>query len=498
MPGAIHDSLSLISGATMKVDAAIIGSGAGGSAVAAELTKQGLSVAILEEGRSFGLADLITKPSWAYSNLYVGRGVLIGKGNLMMPMAAGRAVGGSTFVNSAICFRAPDAVLNEWMREHGSTWSPERMAPLFDEIWSALEIAKTPPEIARNNSLVFKRGADKLGLGGDFISRNAPGCVGCGVCQLGCPTGGKGSTDKNLIPASIDRGANLYSEVAARELIVERGSIRGVDCAILDRATRAQTGSLKVEAKKVFLCGGAFGSPQLLQRNRLCSSSGQLGENLHIHPGQACAALFDEEIHYWSGVTQGYYVHVEGGILETFTATPELFWASIPLGQMSMGKLKNLATAGCMIRDQSQGSIKFQGDGELPAIRYEVCDNDRKAFIQGARAASRIYFAAGAKAVWPLLNAATDQVFNEGDALAALPDDLPVNRLSPYGSHPQSTCKMSGDKKSGVCKPTGETWDVENLYVADGSLFPTALGVNPQVTIMAMATGIAREVAKRG
>jgi choline dehydrogenase-like flavoprotein len=344
--------------------------------------------------------------------------------------------------------------------------------------------------------LVFKRGADKLGLRGDFISRNAPGCVGCGVCQLGCPTGGKGSVDKNLLPSSIERGARVYSEVQARDLLLDKGVAKGVVCAILDRETRADKGSLTVVADKVFICGGAIGSPQLLQRNKIGNSSGQLGRNLHIHPAQAAAAIFPEEIKYWSGVTQGYYVHLDSSIVETFTATPELFWAALPLGQMSLGKLKHLATAGCMIRDASQGSIEFQGDGELPSIHYQVCDADRRRFLEGARATARIYFAAGASAVWPLLSAGTDRASTEKEALAALTDDLPITRLSPYGSHPQSTCRMSADRSRGVCKPTGETWDIQNLYIADGSLFPTALGVNPQITILALATGIARDMLK--
>jgi len=496
--GGLFDSTQVPLGGRIRVDAAIIGSGAGGSAVASELSKRGMSVAVIEEGRSFGLADLVTKPSWAYSNLYVGRGALIARGTLMMPMTAGRAVGGSTFVNSAICFRAPDEVLDEWTRDFGSPWTPARMKPLFEQIESELEIAKTPPELAKNNSLVFKRGADRLGLRGDFISRNAPGCVGCGVCQLGCPTGGKGSTDKNLLPQSIERGARVYSELAARDLLVENGVAKGVVCAVLDRDTRESKGSFTLDAERVFLCGGALGSPMLLQRNRLANSSGQLGENLHVHPGQATGALFPEEIRYWNGVTQGYYVHLENMLLETFTATPELFWSAIPLGQMSMGRLKHFATAGLMVRDEGRGSVKFAGDGELPSLHYELSEADRQRFVLGARETARIFFAAGATSAWPRLNAGCDQVTTLEAALAALPDDTPLTDFAPYGSHPQSTCRMSADKKRGVCKPTGETWDVQNLYVADGSLFPNALGVNPQVTILALATGIARDVAQRG
>ncbi|HEX9578935.1 MAG TPA: GMC family oxidoreductase N-terminal domain-containing protein, partial [Myxococcales bacterium] len=344
---------------------------------------------------------------------------MMGKGKVIVPLAAGRAVGGSTFVNSAICFRAQDHVLREWERDFGSPWTPARMAPLFDEMEQALDVQKIHPAIARNNSLVFKRGAEKLGLPGDFISRNAPGCVGCGVCQLGCPIGGKGSVDKNLLPSAIERGADVYSEVRARDLRVERGAVRGVSAEILDGNDGA-TGSIEVEAEKVFLSAGAFGSPQILQRNRLCNQSGQVGENLHVHPGQAAAAIFDEEIRYWDGVTQGYYVHLEDAILETFTGTPGLFWAALPLGQMSLRRLKHAASAGCMIRDRGKGRVRVQGDGRLPDIEYELADEDRLRFIRGARELARIYFAAGAHTSFPLLNPGVEPARTLDEALAQL------------------------------------------------------------------------------
>ena len=498
VPGALHDGTRLREGERVRADAVVVGSGAGGAAVAAELSRAGMKVAVLEEGRSFAPGDLVARPSWAFRHLYVGRGVMPAKGDIFVPVAAGRVVGGSTFVNSAICFRAPDEVLREWARDYGLPWVPERMAPLFTEIEQALEVRKTLPEQARNNSLVVKRGAEKLGLRGDFISRNAPGCVGCGVCQLGCPIGGKGSVDRTLLPGAIERGTHVYSEVRATKVLVERGAARGVEAVVVDRDTDDARATIIFEADRVFICGGALGTPQLLQRSKLCGGSGHLGENLHVHPGCASGAELPEEVRYWDGVTQGYYVDLDQAIIETFTSTPELFFAGLPLGQMTMGRLKYLATAGTMIRDVGKGSVKFRGDGKLPGIEYDLADVDRRRFLHGARTLSQIYFAAGAVRVWPMMNTNMTASRTLEEALAQLPDHLPVKRLSPYGSHPQSTCRMSADPKQGVCKPTGETHEVQRLYVADGSLFPTAVGVNPQITILALATGVARDVARAG
>jgi choline dehydrogenase-like flavoprotein len=497
LPGRLHSSADVEPGAKISADVAVIGSGAGGSAVAWELSKHGMKVVVLEEGRSFAPADLVARPSWAFRHLYQGRGLMIARGNLLIPMAAGRAVGGSTFVNSAICFRAPDAVLREWERDFGWAFGPERLAPLFAEIEEALDVRPVAPEVARNNSLVFKRGAEKLGLEGGFISRNAPGCVGCGVCQLGCPTGGKGSVDKNLLPAAISRGVDVYSEVRVSDLVVEKAVVRGVRAQLLDEDDNA-IGDFEVEAAKVFLCGGAFGTPQVLQRNKLCSSSGELGRNLHIHPGQAAAAIFDEEVRYWDGVTQGYYVHLEDTILETFTGTPELFWAALPLGQMNLKKLKHAASAGAMIRDSGAGTVKYTGDGALPALTYDVSERDRQLFVRGAREMARIFFAAGAHTSFPIMSTGMDPAKSYAEVEEHLPLDLPMTSLNLYGSHPQSTCRISADPRNGVCKPDGETHEVRNLYVADGSLFPTALGVNPQITILSLATGLARDVASKG
>ena len=325
--------------------------------------------------------------------------------------------------------------------------------------------------------------------------------------------------DKNLLPTAIEGGADVYSEVRAAKVLVERGVARGVACEVLDEDDAAR-GTFTVEADRVFLCAGALGTPQLLQRSKSCASSGELGENLRVHPGQAAGALFDEDIRYWDGVTQGYYVRMESAILETFTSTPELFWASLPLGQMTLGRLRHLATAGCMVRDEGKGSVRWQGEGRLPQVEYEPAESRSGVFGGNSNWRGPIWFPVNYllieslqkfdhfyrerfKVEYPTGTGEPLRLWevaagSEAEAMGQLPDDLPLRRLNPYGSHPQGTCRMSADPRRGVCKPTGETHEVERLYVADGSLFPTALGVNPQITILALATGIARDLAEAG
>lgn len=484
---------------TVECDVAVIGSGAGGAAAAWVLSQAGLKVLIIEEGRKWEPEQLSTKQSWALRHLYGERGTSVATGNVYLPMPRGRAVGGSTLLNSAICFRTPAPILKKWQDEFGVPWADTaHYDPVFAEVEAAIGVAKTAPHNAKPHNLIFKDGVDALKLDGDFISRNAPGCIGCGLCQLGCPVGGKGSVDRNLIPVSLAHGAALFTCALATKIITENGKARGVEVWAVDPITEERKRRIDVKAKQVFLCAGAVGSPMLLWRTGIANSSGQVGNNLRVHTGGGGCARFEQIIDLWHGVTQGYYTRLRGenAVLETFSATPEIYSIQYEEFSYPISRLRNLASCGCMIGDVSTGTVRPGDSANRSVMTYDVVEEDVRVHKKGLVQIAEIYFAAGAIEFHPgVIGGGT---FSSARALEKFLVDVPVDRLSIYASHPMGTCRMSADKSKGVVKTTGESWDVEGLYVSDASVFPTSLGVNPQITVMSTSVQIARQALSRG
>jgi choline dehydrogenase-like flavoprotein len=484
---------------TLEAEVVIVGSGAGGAAAGWELAARGVKVVMVEEGFYWDPNELQDKPSWAYANLYQEKMARVARGPVFIPIPGGKAVGGSTLVNEAIVFRAPAEVLSRWQKDHGIDWaSRAELDPIYDRLWKALGIAETTPAIGRKNNAIAHRGFTRLGTKDHgYMVRNAPTCIGCGICRLGCPAGGKASMDRSLIPESLDAGMTLVHGCRVDEIRVEGKRATGISGSVAAKGSDASRKRLAVKAGKVILAGSAIGTPILLQRQKLANANGQVGQHLHIHPGTAAVALFEELVEIWDGVPQGYWADVGGGLmLETFSATPEVFFGALPMGAVSPLEYKHLAACGVMIADDGEGTVEPGSDGKA-AIHYEPAESDRKKLVRGAREICRMLFAAGARKVFPLIHGASAST-TEAEALASLPEDMPLNRISMQASHPQGTTRMGNDPRRHVVRPDGRTHEVEGLYVADGSLFPGALGVNPQVTIMAFAIRIAQGIVAAG
>lgn len=483
----------------LACDVVIIGAGAGGAAVAWRLSEGGLSVLLLEEGRKWEPHELSTKQSWALRNLYAERGTSVATGNIYLPMPRGRAVGGSTLLNSAICFRTPKRVLDRWAKDFGVSWADDAgLSPVFDEVERAIGVAKVPEVFAREHNLVFRKGVDALGLTGDFISRNAPGCIGCGLCQLGCPVGGKGSVDRTLIPRALANGAALFSSTRVEKLLVENGAAVGVEAYGLEPLTEAPQRKLTVKAKKVFLCGGAISSPNFLLRQGLANRAGHVGNHLHVHSASGVCARFEHVVDAWHGVTQGYYVDLPGrpAVLETFSATPEIYAIQYEAYAKPKQTLRHLASCGCMLGDEAEGTVRPGPTPSRSVMTYDITPGDVTIIQEGMREMARIYFAAGALDVHAGL--VGQPPVTSVEALEAQLKVAPVDKMAIYASHPMSTCRMSARREDGVVKPDGEAWDVPNLVVADASVFPTSLGVNPQITVMTVASVIAKQQLAKG
>ena len=496
-----RDASDLRGNHTLKADVVIVGAGAGGAAAAAELAKLGLKVVVLEEGHRYKPRDFPASYGWALNHIYADKGARIVEAGGVYPMPGGKGVGGSTLINSAICYRAPDAILDKWVNGGLDELTPEEMKPVYDYVEEVIGVTEMHPLQARANNLFIKKGVEKLGLDGAFIHRNAPGCVGCGICQLGCPSGGKGSVDRNFIPMAEEEGAVVCADCRVEKILTRGKAATGVEASVSIAETGERVGTLRVEADYVVLAAGSVGTPLILQKQMLANSSGQVGQNLSIHPSTGTYGFVDQAINSWDGVPQAYAVFLDreaGILLQTYNAPPEVFFMSQPWsgvdGMKKMRMLRNLAMCGALVSDAGRGSVSVGRRGKA-RVKYALAKQDRKKLIVALRSIVQILFAAGATEVYPGVGDGLEWAKTEGDALAALTDDIEERALSIYASHPMGTCRMGVDPKKSVVGPDGQTHDVDNLYVADASLMPTSLGVNPQMTVMALAIKVARSLA---
>jgi choline dehydrogenase-like flavoprotein len=479
----------------LRVDACVIGSGAGGAPVAKELAEAGLSVAMLEEGEHYTTDDYSARPRDMSPLLYRDGGQIatIGVPPILLPL--GLAVGGSTQVNSATCFRTPPAVLAIWRERFGlDQLTPAELDPYFRRVERELNVSQTPAEIAGRNAAVVKRGADALGYSGDFVYRNVRGCVGSGVCNFGCPTAAKQHVGVTYVPKAWDAGATTYSGTRARRLVIDRRRVRAVE------AETASGRRLHVGCDLVVIAAGTIHSPLLLRRNRISDRSGQIGRNLSLHPATGMRALFDEPIEMWAGVPQSYYVDQfadEGIMLEAAAGTPDWIATSLPyFGERHrelMESVRFLSQFGIMVSDGSRGRVRELRGTVL--VQYELDRRDTERFKRGIEILADIYWAAGARRVYPPIAGLPE--LNPGDGELLRSHRLRPEQLSLIAFHPLGTCRMGADAAQAPVDADGRLRGYEGIYVADGSIVPSSLGVNPQITIMALATRIAFKLAGR-
>jgi choline dehydrogenase-like flavoprotein len=475
---------SRIAGERMvRADACVIGTGAGGAPVAKELAEGGMRVVMLEEGERFGADDFTARPREMTPLLYRDAGQIATVGNVPIGLPLGRTVGGTTLVNSGTCFRTPDHVLERWQFEFGlGQLTSEVLDPFFRRVERELNVAQVPPGLAGNNALVVKRGADALGWSGDFIYRNVRGCVGSGVCAFGCPTSAKQHTGVTYVPRAWEAGAVTYSGCRARSIQLEGGRARAVE------AATSGGGSLRVECDTVVVACGAIHTPLLLARNGLGGRSGQLGRNLAIHPATAVRALFDEEIDMARGVPQSFYIDefaADGIMLEGAAGPPDYLAMSFPFSRQEHRELmlsyRHLSQFGVMVSDVSRGSVRRRA-GRVE-IRYDLLPEDVATLKRGIALLAELYRAAGARRIFLPLARAPEGPLPDGPLRAG---DLPLMAF-----HPLGTARADGDPDRGVVDGDLRLHGAEGVYVSDASAVPSALGINPQITIMALATRLA-------
>jgi choline dehydrogenase-like flavoprotein len=485
----VEDGARIRGERVVRTEVCVIGTGAGGAPVAKELAEAGARVVMLEDGPRFTTDDMTARTREMTARLYRDAGQITTAGVPPIVLPLGRAVGGTTLVNSGTCFRTPDPVLRLWRERFGlEDLSPEALDPYFRRVEREVNVAQVPSALAGRNAEVVKRGADALGWSGDYIFRNARGCVGSGVCAFGCPTSAKQHTGLTYVPKAWEAGATTFSGTRARRLMVERGRVLGVE------ALTAGGGRLRVQCETVVVACGAIHTPLLLRRNRIGARSGQLGENLAIHPATAARALFEERIDMARGVPQSFYIDEfadEGIMFEGAAGPPDYLATTFPFSRERhrdlMLRFPNLSQFGLMVSDLSRGSVRERAG--RPQIRYDLLPEDAETFRRGLELLAELYWAAGASRVYLPVSGAHELTSPEQRPLAGR--TLKPSELSLFAFHPLGTARADADPDRGVVEPDLRVHGVEGLYVSDASVVPSSLGVNPQITIMALATRLA-------
>lgn len=475
-------------------DVAIVGSGAGGAVLAKELAERGRSVVVLEEGRHWTARDFGSRTYGSMRRLYRDMGVTGALGQPTIPIAVGRCVGGSTVVNGGTCWRTPDRVLDRWALEYGlRDAGPADMKPYFDRVEEILGVRPVPDEFQGGNNRVFRRGVEALGWSGGPVRRNDRGCRGSGNCAFGCPNDGKQSMLVSYLPRAVAAGAKVLSECKVDRILVERGRAVGLSGRMVDAETGEVGPPVEVRAAVTAVCGGGMHTAGLLLANRASNLHGQVGRGFMLHPCAKVMALLDESVRGWEGVVQGWYLDEfadEGLLVMTAFAPPELAALSLPtMGRETQAILANfdrIAIAGVLVSDTSRGRVRL-GPGGMPLVTYRLNRLDTERLVRGIAITARIFFAAGARRVWPAVHGVP--VLESAADIRKLyehrvrPSDLEVVSL-----HPMGACRMGEDPTRSVVDSFGESHEVRGLFVTDGSIFPSSLGVNPQISIMAFAT----------
>lgn len=478
----------LEAGASVVADVVIIGSGAGGAVVAKALSDAGVDVAVLEEGAYFTEETYGDDPFRRVANMWRTGQETTAQGSTPIYIPTGRAVGGSTVINSGSCFRTPERVLRSWVAKGLDDLSPESMAAEFDEIEAMLSVRPVPDEVMGRNGEIVRSGANALGLSGGPIPRNISGCKGSGICVLGCPTGAKQAMHVSYLPAAQKAGARIYERVRVDRLLTEGSKVVAAEASLLDRKMAA-VGTVRFEASRFVLSAGPVHTPALLAPLEPKGAE-HLGKHLQIHPCAGVLAAFEEQVEGLPNTVQSYYVdefaESHGIMLEATSQVP---------GLNPGRKTSDKAFLGVFCFDRGEGDIVGTEKGPQP--RYELLPSDIDALAYGVYQSARIFLAAGASWVrtgHPQLK----RVTSEDEAKELLELRWEPRFFIPTAFHPVGTARMGVAPEVSVVDPFGTVWGYENLAVADASVLPSCPQVNPQLTIMAVCAKIAGAIAKIG
>jgi choline dehydrogenase-like flavoprotein len=495
----------------LECDVCVVGSGAGGAWLAHELVAAGKRVIMLEEGGYHTRREFDMTEARAFPSLYQELGNRT-TDDLAISMLQGRSVGGGTTVNWCSTFRTPERILKIWRDVHGiDTLSTAALEPHWDAIEKRLHVAEWPLGLVNENNRALWDGLGKLNYERGLIRRNVNNCLNIGYCGMGCPVDAKQSMLTTVLPDAVEKGLALYANTSARTLDWSSRRVTAVRAEVLDVKTNRPTGvRVTVRPKVCVVSGGAINTPGLLLRSSL-DSEGRVGRRTWLHPVVLMLAQFDREIRAYSGAPQSVYSHhfLERGpgkvgfFLEVPPVHPMLAstvaTGAGPLVQELLSDLPRVQamlaiTVDGLLPEEEGATVRLKDGGYSRfSIDYAFLDQHWEAFRTACKEMARIQFAAGARKVFSLH---LDPVVLESPADLDKLDAAAWEkvRLKVMTAHQMGGCAMGKDPAHSVVDPHLRYHGLDNLFIVDGSVLPTALGVNPQETIFGIARWAATHI----
>lgn len=490
-----------------KYDVIIIGSGAGGGVVVDILSQKGLKCLILESG-AYRKAEHFNQKEKDMSAIYYNRGAVFSK-NMNIALAAANAVGGSTSVYTGVSFRPPKDVLESWKTEHGLLFlSDDFVNDTLDYFDKDLSIHELPESAINQNNTYFKKAAESLGMKVKKLKLNIDNCSGQGFCNLGCTIDAKRGTLVVQLPRAIKNGAELVHHATADKIAENTVyfTVRAAKEGILENSL--EPGSYVAHAQTIVLAAGVLHTPAILLRSAklLTSKNPNIGRYLTIHPAFNLHAVNKDKISNYQGFPKAYYIDQfsdkEGYYLETSFYYPGITAKNIPCwGEQHaalMAQYDHMMSIIILSHDKAlaKNRITINKKGQA-VIEYTVSAETKTSLVKAIRKAAEIFFEAGCIAFQV---PASQQIIGltERDRLKDLIHEkyLDFAQTPVSTAHPQGGCRMGPSDKNSVVDENGKLWGSNSIYIADASLFPTSVKVNPYETVMLLATHVANQILK--
>ncbi|KAI1317087.1 long-chain fatty alcohol dehydrogenase [Xylariaceae sp. FL0255] len=516
--------------AIVHTDVVIVGSGCGGAVCAKILAEAGYQVLIVDKGYHQSAEQFPMGPE-QNDDIFQGGGAIASADGSTF-ITAGMCWGGGGTVNWSASLQTPSYIRQEWANSGLQFFQSAEYQNSLERVCEAMGVSDALIQQNHANKTLLE-GSHILGWRAAKCPQNSGQSVhSCGSrCGRGCRTGKKQGTYNYWLPAARKAGARCIEGFDVAEVYTQSIGQRRKATGLTGNWTSRYSPSsskprvqqmIEVQAKKVILAAGAINTPLILQKTQVQgSTNANIGRNLYLHPVALISAIWDEDVKPWEGDIvssvvsefenldgQGHGVKIEAFAMQPYLAMMFFPWNSGPEFKTAALNYRYMTSHIVISRDRDAGSIAAGPGKEGPTINYTPSRLDRGHMVSGLVAAAKMCYVSGAKGIFPAVvgvplfscsKVASDRSVNDKDFVKWL-RSLEQSTLDPLrntflSAHQMGTARMGTQPENSVVDETGKVWGYDDLYVADGSVFPSASGVNPMITIMAIADRITRGVA---